>query len=80
MLTATAKNAPPSTLILHIFHVPCTPHFSGTLACCTCHVILSPQHYERVDRLNPAGEEEMDLLDLAPELSDYSRLGCQVSD
>ncbi|RCN47776.1 2Fe-2S iron-sulfur cluster binding domain protein [Ancylostoma caninum] len=50
----------------------------GTLACCTCHVILSPQHYERVDRLNPAGEEEMDLLDLAPELSDYSRLGCQV--
>ncbi|KIH47860.1 hypothetical protein ANCDUO_22075, partial [Ancylostoma duodenale] len=51
----------------------------GTLACCTCHVILSPQHYERVDRLNPAGEEELDLLDLAPELSDYSRLGCQVS-
>ncbi|KAK6741688.1 hypothetical protein RB195_009514 [Necator americanus] len=50
----------------------------GTLACCTCHVILSPEHYNRVDRINPAGEEEMDLLDLAPELSDYSRLGCQV--
>ncbi|KAL6726768.1 hypothetical protein Aduo_008703 [Ancylostoma duodenale] len=36
-----------------------------------------PQHYERVDRLNPAGEEELDLLDLAPELSHYSRLVCE---
>uniref|UniRef100_A0A0K0D2X3 2Fe-2S ferredoxin-type domain-containing protein n=1 Tax=Angiostrongylus cantonensis TaxID=6313 RepID=A0A0K0D2X3_ANGCA len=51
---------------------------SRTLACCTCHVILSPEHFERVDQINPAGEEELDLLDLAPELSDYSRLGCQV--
>nr|CDJ95833.1 2Fe-2S iron-sulfur cluster binding [Haemonchus contortus] len=50
----------------------------GTLACCTCHVVLSPEHFERVERINPAGEEELDLLDLAPELSDYSRLGCQV--
>ncbi|CAJ0597149.1 unnamed protein product [Cylicocyclus nassatus] len=50
----------------------------GTLACCTCHVILSPEHYQRVDRISPPGEEEMDLLDLAPELSDYSRLGCQI--
>lgn len=50
----------------------------GTLACCTCHVILSPEHFKRVDRINPAGEEELDLLDLAPELSDRSRLGCQV--
>ncbi|PIO67335.1 Adrenodoxin family protein [Teladorsagia circumcincta] len=50
----------------------------GTLACCTCHVVLSPDHFERVDRINPAGEEELDLLDLAPELSDHSRLGCQV--
>ncbi|KAK6026004.1 2Fe-2S iron-sulfur cluster binding domain protein [Ostertagia ostertagi] len=50
----------------------------GTLACCTCHVVLSPEHFERVDRINPAGEEELDLLDLAPELSDHSRLGCQV--
>ncbi|KAJ1350013.1 hypothetical protein KIN20_005709 [Parelaphostrongylus tenuis] len=51
---------------------------TGTLACCTCHVILSPDHFERVDQINPAGEEELDLLDLAPELSDYSRLGCQI--
>ncbi|CAD6185177.1 unnamed protein product [Caenorhabditis auriculariae] len=50
----------------------------GTLACCTCHVILRKSHYEREDKLNPAGEEELDLLDMAPELNDYSRLGCQI--
>lgn len=50
----------------------------GTLACCTCHVILSEEHFNRMDRMNPAGEEELDLLDLAPGLHDRSRLGCQV--
>ena len=50
----------------------------GTLACCTCHVILSQEHFDRQDRTNPASEEELDLLDLAPDLSDLSRLGCQV--
>ncbi|VDN51246.1 unnamed protein product [Dracunculus medinensis] len=47
----------------------------GTLACCTCHVILEQRHF---DRITPAVEEEHDLLDLAPELSETSRLGCQV--
>uniref|UniRef100_A0A915AYG6 2Fe-2S ferredoxin-type domain-containing protein n=1 Tax=Parascaris univalens TaxID=6257 RepID=A0A915AYG6_PARUN len=47
----------------------------GTLACCTCHVVLEKQHY---DRLAPASEEEADMLDLAPELTETSRLGCQV--
>ncbi|KAM3721352.1 Adrenodoxin-like protein 2 [Dirofilaria immitis] len=47
----------------------------GTLACCTCHVILEPKHYKR---LPLAVEDELDLLDLAPESTDFSRLGCQV--
>uniref|UniRef100_A0A0M3HXT2 2Fe-2S ferredoxin-type domain-containing protein n=1 Tax=Ascaris lumbricoides TaxID=6252 RepID=A0A0M3HXT2_ASCLU len=47
----------------------------GTLACCTCHVVLDKQHF---DRLAPATEEEVDMLDLAPELTETSRLGCQV--
>uniref|UniRef100_A0AC35G3X9 2Fe-2S ferredoxin-type domain-containing protein n=1 Tax=Panagrolaimus sp. PS1159 TaxID=55785 RepID=A0AC35G3X9_9BILA len=47
----------------------------GTLACCTCHVILQQSHF---DRLAKPEEEELDMLDLAPELSDQSRLGCQV--
>ncbi|KAH7728173.1 2Fe-2S iron-sulfur cluster binding domain-containing protein [Aphelenchoides avenae] len=44
-------------------------------ACCTCHVILEKDHF---DRLAKPEEEELDMLDLAPELDDYSRLGCQV--
>uniref|UniRef100_A0AC34REX7 2Fe-2S ferredoxin-type domain-containing protein n=1 Tax=Panagrolaimus sp. JU765 TaxID=591449 RepID=A0AC34REX7_9BILA len=47
----------------------------GTLACCTCHVILTQEHF---DRLAKPEEEELDMLDLAPELCDQSRLGCQV--
>lgn len=47
----------------------------GTVACCTCHVILEPTHF---DRLSKPSEDELDMLDLAPALDDYSRLGCQV--
>jgi len=47
----------------------------GTLACCTCHVILEPGHF---NRLAPPVEEELDMLDLAPDLHERSRLGCQV--
>ncbi|VDK84959.1 unnamed protein product [Onchocerca ochengi] len=47
----------------------------GTLACCTCHVILEPKHYKRLP--SPV-EDELDLLDLAPDATDFSRLGCQV--
>ncbi|KHJ84928.1 hypothetical protein OESDEN_15352 [Oesophagostomum dentatum] len=50
----------------------------GNLACCTSHIILSPEHYKRVDRISPPSQEEMDLLDEAPEFSEYSRLACQV--
>lgn len=50
----------------------------GMRACCTCHVILAPEHFERVDRINPASQEELDLLDMAPDLCDYSRLACQI--
>ncbi|MFH4974189.1 hypothetical protein AB6A40_000898 [Gnathostoma spinigerum] len=50
----------------------------GCLACCTCHVILSKEHFDRTDKTNPVGEDENDLLDLAPEVCDLSRLGCQV--
>ncbi|KAK0426247.1 hypothetical protein QR680_009604 [Steinernema hermaphroditum] len=47
----------------------------GTLACCTCHVILKKSHF---DRLAKPEDEELDMLDLAPDLDDLSRLGCQV--
>ncbi|KAK7602733.1 hypothetical protein V9T40_006707 [Parthenolecanium corni] len=49
----------------------------GTLTCSTCHVILKKEDYDRLP--NDPGEEEMDMLDLAYELSDTSRLGCQIT-
>ncbi|CAD6586720.1 MAG: hypothetical protein TREMPRED_004520 [Tremellales sp. Tagirdzhanova-0007] len=44
-------------------------------ACSTCHVILTPEHY---DMLPEPDDEENDMLDLAFGLEDTSRLGCQV--
>jgi ferredoxin len=47
----------------------------GSLACSTCHVILTPDLF---DRLEEPSEREEDLLDLAPGLTDTSRLCCQL--
>lgn len=47
----------------------------GSLACSTCHVILPQKVF---DNLGEPSEREEDLLDLAPGLTDTSRLGCQV--
>ena len=47
----------------------------GSIACSTCHVILSPEHY---DALEEPGDDENDMLDMAFGLTDTSRLGCQV--
>lgn len=47
----------------------------GAMACSTCHVILDPELF---DKLEEPCEREEDLLDLAPGLTDTSRLSCQV--
>jgi ferredoxin len=47
----------------------------GSVACSTCHVILSPEHY---DFLPEPEDDENDMLDMAFGLSETSRLGCQV--
>ena len=47
----------------------------GSLACSTCHVIVDPDWY---DLLREASEDEEDMLDLAFNLSNTSRLGCQI--
>eukprot|EP00161_Ancyromonas_sigmoides_P020586 TRINITY_DN599_c0_g1_i2.p1 TRINITY_DN599_c0_g1~~TRINITY_DN599_c0_g1_i2.p1 ORF type:complete len:148 (-),score=25.48 TRINITY_DN599_c0_g1_i2:133-576(-) len=47
----------------------------ASLACSTCHVIVSQDQY---DSLPPPCEEEDDMLDLAFGLTETSRLGCQV--
>ncbi len=48
----------------------------GSLACSTCHVIVDPKDYAKLD---DASEEEEDMLDLAFGLTTTSRLGCQIT-
>ena len=45
------------------------------MACSTCHVIVDPADFAR---LPPASEDEEDMLDLAFDLQETSRLGCQL--
>lgn len=47
----------------------------ASLACSTCHVVVSPDYY---DQLPEATEEEEDMLDEATCLTNTSRLGCQI--
>ena len=47
----------------------------GQMACSTCHVIVAPEDF---DKLEPASEEEEDLLDLAASVTRHSRLACQI--
>jgi 2Fe-2S ferredoxin len=47
----------------------------GSLACSTCHIVVAPEWY---DKVNPASEDEEDMLDLAFGLTSTSRLGCQI--
>jgi 2Fe-2S ferredoxin len=47
----------------------------GSLACSTCHVIVDPNWF---NRLEEPSEDEEDMLDLAFGLTPTSRLGCQI--
>ncbi|MBO6781775.1 MAG: ferredoxin family 2Fe-2S iron-sulfur cluster binding protein [Alphaproteobacteria bacterium] len=47
----------------------------GAMACSTCHVVVDPDWF---DRLDEPSEDEDDMLDLAPGLKPTSRLGCQI--
>ncbi|XP_065156244.1 adrenodoxin-like protein 2, mitochondrial [Atheta coriaria] len=48
----------------------------GTLTCSTCHLIFKKPDFDSLP--DKATEEELDMLDLAYELTDTSRLGCQI--
>lgn len=47
----------------------------GSMACSTCHVIVQDPWF---DKLPDPSEEEDDMLDLAFDLQETSRLGCQI--
>jgi ferredoxin len=47
----------------------------GELACSTCHLIFDQRTF---DSLPPMCDDEQDMLDLAFDVTETSRLGCQV--
>ena len=47
----------------------------GSLACSTCHIVVAPEHFDRLPEIT---EDEEDMLDLAFGLEKTSRLGCQI--
>ncbi|KAG5649837.1 hypothetical protein H0H81_001826 [Sphagnurus paluster] len=61
--------------IAHEYDIDLEGACEGSVACSTCHVILTPEFY---DRLPEPDDEENDMLDMAFGLTDTSRLGCQV--
>eukprot|EP01132_Coremiostelium_polycephalum_P004964 gene4964-6185_t len=46
-----------------------------SVACSTCHVYVEPKFY---NKLPEPSDEENDMLDLAFDLRENSRLGCQI--
>ena len=47
----------------------------GSLSCATCHVVFSSDDFARV---GAPSEDELDMLDLAFNVTETSRLGCQI--
>ncbi|MBF0182305.1 MAG: 2Fe-2S iron-sulfur cluster binding domain-containing protein [Magnetococcales bacterium] len=61
--------------VAHANDLPLEGACEGAVACSTCHVIVNPEWYGRLD---PPDEKEEDMLDKAFGLTSTSRLGCQV--
>lgn len=70
-----ARNGQTILELAHQEDLPLEGACEGSLACSTCHVIVDPKFYSELD---PASEEEEDMLDLAFGLTQTSRLGCQI--
>lgn len=47
----------------------------GACSCATCHVHVAPEWAERV---GPAGETELEMLEFDGNVTEYSRLSCQL--
>jgi 2Fe-2S ferredoxin len=76
--TRREVDAPLGLSVLEIAHkhgVDIEGACEGSLACSTCHVIVDAGWY---GKLPTATEDEEDMLDLAFDLQETSRLGCQL--
>ncbi|CAJ1968898.1 unnamed protein product [Cylindrotheca closterium] len=64
--------------LLHVAHdnnVELEGACGAELACSTCHLIFEQDVFDKLPEMT---EEEEDMLDLAFEVTDTSRLGCQI--
>jgi 2Fe-2S ferredoxin len=50
----------------------------GSMACATCHVYVHPDWWQKCLPEDGVSEEEEDMLDLAFDVREQSRLGCQI--
>src|ERR1700691_2179732 len=76
--TRREVDAPTGLSVLEVAHkhdVDIEGACEGSLACSTCHVIVDPEWFAK---LNKPTEDEEDMLDLAFGLEKTSRLGCQI--
>ncbi len=76
--TRRTVDAPLGLSVLEIAHkhgVDIEGACEGSLACSTCHVIVDGGWFEK---LSAPTEDEEDMLDLAFDLQETSRLGCQL--
>jgi 2Fe-2S ferredoxin len=76
--TPKEVDAPLGLSVLEIAHkhgVDIEGACEGSLACSTCHVVVDAGWY---GKLADATEDEEDMLDLAFDLQETSRLGCQI--
>lgn len=76
--TPREVEAPLGLSVLEIAHrhgVDIEGACEGSLACSTCHVIVDADWF---DKLKEPTEDEEDMLDLAFDLQETSRLGCQL--
>ncbi len=61
--------------IAHRHEVDIEGACDGSMACSTCHVIVEPTWWAKLEEPT---EDEEDMLDLASRLTETSRLGCQI--
>ena len=61
--------------VAHLNSIDIEGACEGSLACATCHVIVEPAWFDKLDEIK---EDEEDMLDLAFGLKPTSRLGCQI--
>ncbi|MDQ1079051.1 ferredoxin family 2Fe-2S iron-sulfur cluster binding protein [Pseudoroseomonas cervicalis] len=76
--TRREVDAPLGLSVLEIAHkhgVDIEGACEGSLACSTCHVIVDASWF---GKLSEPTEDEEDMLDLAFDLQETSRLGCQL--